>query len=135
MDRKTKARQEAVRSRIRAFAGDVRSMGTLRRQASDLSVELGDYGVVVAIDHATCGEWMPPAVRYKYAQFFTHWAILAITRLSDPHRDSTSIPALVRLLCSLRVEGEMRRDRWVERIAGITQWRAERDAEDQERLE
>ena len=122
-------------SRIRELAGDVQSLGTLRRQAADLSVEFGDYGVVVAIDHATNGEWMQAAVRYKYAQFFTHWAVLAITRLADPHRDSTSIPVLACRLRSLREEGELRRDRWVERIAGVTQWRAARDAEDRERLE
>ena len=124
-----------MRSRIRELAGDVESLGTLRGQAADLSMEFGDYGVVVAIDHATNGEWMPAAVRYKYAQFFTHWAVLAITRLADPHRDSTSVPVLVRRLRSLREEGEMRRDRWVERIAGITRWRATRDAEEQERFE
>ena len=135
MDPKTKARQEAVRSRIRELVGDVQGLGTLRRQAADLSMEFGDYGVVVAIDHATKGEWMPAAVRYKYAQFFTHWAVLAITRLADPHRDSTSVPLLVRRLRSLREEGEMRRDRWVERMAGTTRWRAARDAEEQERFE
>ena len=135
MDLRTKARQEEVRSRIRELVGDVQSLGTLRRQAADLSAEFGDYGVVIAIDKATKGEWMPSAVRYKYAQFFTHWAVLAITRLADPHRDSTSIPVLVRRLRSLREEGEMRRDRWVERIAGITRWRTARDAEEQERFE
>ena len=135
MDRKTKARHEAVRSRIREVAGDVQSLGTLRRQVADLSVEFGDYGVVVAIDHTTNGQWMPAAMRYKHTQFFTHWAVLAITRLADPHGDSTSIPILVRRLRSLRKEGEMRRDRWVERIAEITGWRAARDAEERERFE
>lgn len=135
MNRNTETRQEELRSRIRELAGDVQSLGTLRRQAADISVEFGDYGVVVAIDHATNGEWIPAAVRYKYAQFFTHWAVLAITRLADHHRDSTSIPVLVRRLRSLREEGELRRDRWVERIAGITRWRAARDAEDRERFE
>ena len=135
LDPKRKARQEAVRSRIRELAGDVQSLGTLRRQAADLSMEFGDYGVVIAIDKATNGDWMPPAVRYKYAQFFTHWAVLAITKLADSHRESTSIPILVRRLRSLHLEGEMRRDRWVERIVGMTRWREARDAEEQERYE
>lgn len=98
-------------------------------------MEFGDYGVVIAIDKATNGAWMPPAVRYKYAQFFTHWAVLAITKLADSHPESTSIPILVRRLRSLHVEGEMRRDRWIERIVGMTRWREARDAEEQERFE
>ena len=86
LDREPNARQDELRLRIRELVGDVESLGTLRRQATDLSTEFGDYGVMVAIDHATNGEWLPPAVSYKYAHFFTHWAVLAITRLADPHR-------------------------------------------------
>ena len=135
MDREPNARQDELRLRIRELVGDVESLGTLRRQATDLSTEFGDYGVMVAIDHATNGEWLPPAVSYKYAHFFTHWAVLAITRLADPHRHSTSIPVLRNRLHGLREQGEMRRDRWIERIVGIAQWRGARDDEEQERFE
>ena len=51
--------------RIRELVGNVETPGTLRRQAADLSVEMGDHGVLMAIDHATDGAWMPPTVRYK----------------------------------------------------------------------
>ena len=135
MERATMARQEVLRARIAELVGDVESVGTLRRQAADLGVELGDYGVAMAIDRETDGEWMPSAVRYKYAQFFTHWVVLAITRLADRQRDSTSIPALVRRLDGLRKEGELRRDRWVERMVGITRWREARDGEERARIE
>ena len=128
-------RQGELRSKIRELVGDVQSIGTLRRQAADLGTQFGDYGVVMAIDKASDGEWMPLAVRYKYAHFFTHWAILATTRLADHSRQSTSIPALVNRLRSLRQEGEMRRDRWIERIVGITQWRKAQEAEKQESIE
>ena len=47
-------------SRIRGLVGDVETPGTLRRQAADLSAEMGDHGVVIAIDRATDGAWMPP---------------------------------------------------------------------------
>ena len=76
---------------------------------------------------------MPGAIRYKYAHFFTHWVVLAITKLADPHRDSTSVPVLLKQLRNLRDRGEMRRDRWIERIAEISQWRETRDAEEKER--
>ena len=135
MDRATIARQEELRVRIGELEGDVRRAWTLQRQAADLGAELGDYGVVTAIDRVTDGEWMPPTVRYKYAQFFSHWVVLAITRLTDRQRDSTSIPALSRRLDGLRQEGELRRDRWVERMVGITQWRDARDDEERERIE
>ena len=135
MDQKTNTGQDQTMSRIRQLTGDVGSPGTLRRQIADLSTEFCDYGVVIAIDQATNGEWMPPAVRYKYAHFFTHWTILATMRLADPHRDGTSIPVLVKRLRSLRQQGEMSRDRWIERLVGVTQWRKAREAEEQERLE
>ena len=135
MDRVTMARQEELRARIGELVGDVRRVGTLRRQAADLGSELGDYGVVMAMDRLTDGEWMPPAVRYKYAHFFTHWVVLAITRIADRQRDSTSIPVLVRRLNGLRQEGELRRDRWVERMEGLTHWREARDDEERERIE
>ena len=128
-------RQEELRARIQELIGDVQSLGTLRRQAADLSAEFGDYGVVIAIDQSKNCEWMPAAVRHKYAHFFTHWAVLAITKLADPHRDTTSIPVLLNRLRGLRDQGEMRRDRWVERIAGISRWREVRDAEEEERLQ
>ncbi len=78
---------------------------------------------------------MPGAVRYKYSHFFTHWAVLAIMKLADPHRDSTSIPVLLNRLRGMRDQGKMRRDRWVERIAGISRWREARDAKGKERLQ
>ena len=135
MDEEYKQRQDELRARIQELIGNVESLGTLRRQAADLSAELGDYGVVIAIDQAKNCEWMPGAVRYKYAHFFTHWAVLAITKLVDSHRDTTSIPVLLNRLRGLRDQGEMRRDRWVERIARISCWRETRDAEEEERLQ
>ena len=117
------------------MAGDVQSPGTLRRQAVYLSKELGDHGVAMAIDRATDGEWMPPEVRYKYVHFFTHWAVLAITRLADRHLDSTSVPALVSRLRRPREEGKISRDPWIERLTGTAQWRQIREAEEQERFE
>ena len=90
---------------------------------------------MIAIDQATKGEWVPGAVGYKYAHFFTHWAVLAIMKLADPHRDSTSIPVLLNRLRGMRDQGEMRRDRWVERIVGISRWREARDSEEKERLQ
>ena len=135
MDEQLKLRQDELRARIQQIIGDVETVGTLRRQAADLSVELGDYGVVMAIGQSTSGQWIPGAVGYKYAHFFTHWAVLAIMKLADPHRDSTSIPVLLNRLRGMRDQGEMRRDRWVERIAGISRWREARDAEEKERLQ
>ena len=135
MDEELKLKQDELRARIQELIGDVESLGTLRRQAADLSAEFGDYGVVIAIDQATNCEWMPGAVRYKYAHFFTHWAVLAIMKLADSHRNSTSIPVLLNRLRGMRDQGEMRRDRWVERIARISRWREARDAEEKERLQ
>ena len=135
MDEELKPKQDELRARIQELIGDVETIGTLRRQAADLSAEFGDYGVVIAIDQAMNCEWMPGAVRFKYAHFFTHWAVLAIMKLADPHRDSTSVPVLLNRLRGMRDQGEMRRDRWVERIAGISRWREARDGEEKERLQ
>ena len=55
-------------------------LGSLRRQEAELSSHLGDYGVVMAIDRVTNGEWMPRTMRFKYAQYFTAWIILAISQ-------------------------------------------------------
>ena len=133
MDEELKLRQDELRTRIQELIGDVETLGTLRRQVAGLSSEFGDYGVVIAIDQATNCEWMPGAIKYKYARFFTHWAVLAITKLADPHRDTTSIPVLLKRLRGLGDQGEMRRDRWVERIVEISRWREARDAEEKER--
>ena len=122
-------------SRIQSLVGDVETPGTLRRQAADLSTEMGDHGVVIALDRATDGAWMPPAVRYKYQHFFTHWAVLAITRLGDHDPDSISIPALTSLLRSLRREGGMARDSWIEAMGGIREWRQAKEAEERERFQ
>ena len=105
---------------IRELVGDIETPGTLRRQAADLSAEMGDHGVLMGIDRATDGAWMPPAVRYKYQHFFTHWAVLAIMRLCDRDRDSTSIPALTSRLRTLHQEGGMTRDSWIEAMGGIS---------------
>lgn len=128
-------RVDELRSRIQDLVGDVETPGTLRRQAADLSTEMGDHGVVMAIDRATDGAWMPPAVRYKYQHFFTHWTVLAITRLGDRNPDSMSIPALTCLLRCLRREGGMARDSWIEGIGGIREWRQAKEEEERERFE
>ena len=120
---------------IRELVGDIETPGTLRRQAADLSAEMGDHGVLMGIDRATDGAWMPPAVRYKYQHFFTHWAVLAIMRLCDRDRDSTSIPALTSRLRTLHQEGGMTRDSWIEAMGGIREWRQAKEAEEGERLE
>ena len=120
---------------MQQITGDVEALGTLRHQAADLSAELGDYSVMIAIEQSTSGQWMPDTFKYKYAQFFTHWSVMAIMKLADPHRNSTSIPVLLNRLRGMRDQGEMRRDRWVERIAGISRWREARDAEEKERLQ
>ena len=120
---------------VEEMAGDVESFGSLRRQEAELSSHLGDYGVVMAMDHVTNGEWLPRAMRFKLAQFFTSWAVLAITRLADPSPQSTSIPVLLKRLRRLQQRGEMRRDRWIERIAGIRDWRQAKEAEERERHE
>ena len=121
-------------SRIRDVVGDVGTPGTLRRQAADLGAEMGDHGVVMAIDRATDGAWMPPAIRYKYQHFFTHWAVLAIMRLGDRDPDSMSIPALTSLLRRLRREGGMARDSWIQGMGGIRDWRQAKGAEERERF-
>ena len=128
-------RRDELRVRIRELVGDVETPGTLRRQAADLGAEMGDHGVLMAIDGATDGAWMPPAVRYKYQHFFTHWAVLAITRLADRNPGTMSIPALASLLRTLRQEGGMTRDSWIEAMGGIREWRQAKAAEEQERLE
>ena len=128
-------RSDELWTRIRELVGDVETPGTLRRQAADLSVEMGDQGVLMAFDRATDGAWMPPAVRYKYQHFFTHWAVLAIMRLGDRDPNSMSIPALTSLLRTLRLEGGMTRDSWIEAMGGIRQWRQAKEAEERERLE
>ena len=122
-------------TKIRELVGDVETPGTLRRQAADLSAEMGDHGVLMAFDRATDGAWMPPAVRYKYQHFFTHWAVLAIMRLGDRNPDSMSIPALCSLLRTLRQEGGMTRDSWIEAMGGIREWRQTKEAEEREGLE
>ena len=122
-------------ARTRELVGNVETPGTLRRQAADLSAEMGDHGVLMAIDLATDGAWMPPAVRYRYQHFFTHWAVLAIMRLCDRDRGSTSVPALTSLLCTLHREGGLTRDSWIEAMGGIREWRQAKEAEERERLE
>ena len=82
-----KLKQGKLRARIQQIIGDVETLRTLRRRAADLSPEFGDYGVVIAIDQSMSGEWMPGAVKYKDAHFFTHWAVLTIMKLADPHPD------------------------------------------------
>ena len=62
----TMPRRDELWTKIRELVGDVETPGTLRRQAADLGAEMGDHGVLMAIDRATDGAWMPPAVRYKY---------------------------------------------------------------------
>ena len=52
-------------TRVRELVGDVETPGTLRRQAAALSAEMGDHGVLMAIDRATDGAGILPAVRYK----------------------------------------------------------------------
>ena len=122
-------------TRIRELVGDVKTPGTLRRQAADLSAEMGDHGVLMGIDRATDGTWLPPAIRYKYQHFFTHWAVLAIMRLCDRDRNSTSIPALTSRLRTLHQEGGMTRDSWIEAMGGIREWRQAKEAEEAEHLE
>ncbi len=121
--------------KVRRLVGNVNTPGTLRWQAADLGAKMGDHGVLVAIAQATDGDWMPPAIQYKYQQFFTHWALLAITRLSDSNRDSSSIPALVRVLCQLHREGGLARDPWIEAMGGIRDWRQARETEQRKALE
>ena len=131
----TMPRRDELWTKIREMVGDVEAPGTLRRQAADLGAEMGDHGVLMAIDRATDGAWMPPAVRYKYQHFFTHWAVLAITRLCDRDPDSMSLPTLSSMLRTLRHEGGMTRDGWIEGMGGIRQWRLAKEAEERERLE
>lgn len=128
-------RHDELWAKIRELVGNVETPATLRRQAADLSAEMGDHGVLMAIDGATDGAWMPPAVRYKYQHFFTHWAVLAIMRLRDRDPDSISIPALISLLRALRQEGGMTRDSWIEAMGGIREWRQAQATEERERLE
>ena len=135
MSKAKSKRQGEIRSKIEGVVGTVENLGTLRRQVADLSTQLGDHGVVVAIDRASKGRMMLPGVRYKYNHFFTHWAILAISKLADSNRDSTSVPNLLGQLRALRDQGEMKRDRWVERIAGIEHWRTVRETERQKVLD
>jgi len=128
-------RRDEIWTRVRELVGDVATPGSLRRQAADLSVEMGDHGVLIAMDRATDGAWMPPAVRYKYQHFFTHWAVLAIMRLCDRDRHSTSVPALCSLLHTLRQEDGMTRDSWIEAMGGIREWRQAKEAEERDGLE
>lgn len=127
--------REELWAKIRELVGNVETPGTLRRQTADLSVEMGDHGVLIAMDRETDGAWMPPAVRYKYQHFFTHWAVLSIMRLCDRDRRSTSVPTLCSLLHALRQEGGMTRDSWIEAMGGIRGWREAEEAEERERLE
>ena len=64
---------------IEEMAGDVESFGSLRRQEAELSSQLGDYGVVMAIDSVTNGEWMPRAMRFKFAIIPLTYVLLAAT--------------------------------------------------------
>ena len=134
-DRQRTAPAPPLNRPIEEMAGDVESFGSLRRQEAELSSHLGDYGVVMAMDRVTNGEWMPRAMRFKLAQYFTSWTVLAITRLADPSPQSTSIRALLKRLRRFQQRDEMRRDRWIERIAGIRDWQAAREAEERERHE
>ena len=128
-------RRDELWASIRERVGNVETPGTLRRQAADLSAEMGDHGVLMAIDGATEGAWMPPAVRYKYQHFFTHWTVLAIMRFCDRDPNSMSIPALISPLRTLRQEGGMTRDSWIEAMGGIREWRQAKATEERERLE
>ena len=56
-------------------------------------------------------------------------------RLGDRDPDSMSIPALSSLLRTLRREGGMTRDSWIEAMGGIREWRQAKEAEERERLE
>ena len=48
-------------TRIRELVGDVETPGTLRRQAADLSVEMGDHGANggAKVDHGSGGMVLP----------------------------------------------------------------------------
>ena len=131
-ERQRSTSASALNRPIEEIAGDVKSFGSLRRQEAELSSHLGDYGVVMAIDLVTNGEWMPREMRFKFAQYFTIWTVLSITKLVDPSPQSTSIRALLKRLRRLQQRGEMRRDRWIERIVGIGDWRAAKEAEERE---
>ena len=129
MDTDRDARERRLKDRVREIAGDAESLGTLRQQVSDLTMELADFAVVIAIDRASNGEWFSPAVRQKYARFFSNWAVLAISRLADLTSGVASVPALLKTLYSLREEGELRRDRWVARAVEDPDWRKTADVE------
>ena len=98
-----KARSDTIK--VKRVVGTVENLGTLRRQAADLSTLLGDHGVAIAIDQATNGRMMMPEVRHKYNHFFTHWAVLAIVKPVDSNRNSTSVPTLLGQLRDLRDQG------------------------------
>ena len=135
MAERQNTKQAELWTRIQEIIGDLETPGTLRYQAADLSEGFGEFGVVIAIDKAKNCEWMPNTLRYKFALYFTHWAVMAITRLSDNHSNSISIPALRKLSQNLRDQGGMKRDPWIERIVEISHWRERRDIERQERFE
>ena len=61
--------------------------------------------------------------------------MLAIMRLGDHNPYSMSIPALCSLLRTLRQEGGMTRDSWIEAMGGIREWRKAKEAEELERFE
>lgn len=133
MDTDRDARERRLNARVQELAGYVESPGTLRCQVADLTMEFVDFAVVIAIDRARNREWFSPVVRYKYLHFFSHWAVLAISRLADPTSGVTSIPALLRVLHSFRQEGELRRDRWVARVVEDPHWRKAATAERRKR--
>ena len=135
MDTDRDTREQRLKDRVQELAGDVESPGTLRYQVAELTQELLDFAVVIAVDGARNPEWFSPVVRYKYAHFFSHWAVLAISRLADPTSGVTSIPTLLRVLHSFRQEGELQRDRWVARVVEDPQWRKAAEAEKRERHE
>ena len=56
MDWKNKERHDTLRSWTEELAGDVQSPETLGRHTVDLSTELGDHGVAMAINRATGGK-------------------------------------------------------------------------------
>lgn len=137
MDQKRLQRNDAVRNWISTFVGNENKPGTLKSQVYEISEELGDMEVCVEIANVAGEDWIPNPVGYKYRKFFTHWVVLALSKLIDSSDQSISITRLFKILNYLHQEGELNRDMWIERVGKIEvdDWRAVYKLEKQEHFE
>lgn len=127
MDKIRLRKHKEVRNRISKIVGNETKHGSLRSQVYEITKELGHFGGITVIKKKS----FPNPVGNMKRKFFTPWAVMALSRLIDSSNQCKSILGLLKLLNSIREEGELERDRWIERVGKIEvdDWRAVKEKE------